>query len=677
MRLNLLRLLAPCLLGTLVSTALADTLRVDVSQPTAAVEPSLYGIFFEEINHAGDGGLYAEMIQNRSFEEILPVEGCVMTNEVCFGPTEANYRTGSPKKWQTPWKFTTPWPSWSLEAAASAGASLTLATNNPVHFKNINFLRLTATKVSTNTPVRLLNEGYWGIAVQTGETYRCSFIARLAADGFGGQVKVGVVGADGQDLGSVVVKEVNTREWHRHTASFKAKGTDAKARFYLQPLSSGSVDLDVISLFPARTFKNRANGLRADLGQLLADLKPAFMRFPGGCVVEGATFANRYRWKDTLGDISVRPGHWSLWGYRNTDGLGYHEFLQLCEDIGADGMYVCNVGLSCEWRNGDYLAEARLQEQIQDTLDAVEYALGGPETTWGSVRVRNGHRAPFRLKYLEIGNENHGPLYEQYYNRFAAALRQAWPQLVLIINDSTRDIGPGKKVQNVDLLDEHYYKNADWLFDQAGLYDKVPRDRGYGLYVGEFACNKGVGKGNLLAALSEAAFMMGMERNGDLVKLCSYAPLFFNTNRLDWPVNMIGYNNSVSFGRTTYHAQKLMAENRPDTNLKHEFVMADPQPASHRVFAQAGLDRSRKEIILKAVNATAAERPLKIELQGATPGVSARVSVLAAASPEEENSIDEPRRIVPRESVQPVGGPKFEVTLAPWSFSVIRVPVSQ
>ena len=616
-------------------------------------------------------------------------------------------------------------------------------------------------------------------------------------------------------------------------------------------LEPGSTfDLDVISLFPRNTFKTRPNGLRADLAELLADLKPAFMRFPGGCVVEGATMANRWQWKQTIGDIASRPGHWSLWGYRNTDGLGYHEFLQLCEDLRADAMFVCNAGLSCEYRNGDYVAESELEPLIQDTLDAVEYALGGSETKWGAERVRAGHPAQFPLKYIEIGNENHGPIYDRYYSRFAAALRAKWPKLVLIFNGGTTDIGPGKSVQNVDLLGEHYYQSADWFFANFGRYDKVPRDRGYGVYVGEFACNRGVGSGNLMAALSEAAFMMGMEKNGDVVKLASYAPLFFNVNRLDWPVNMIGYDSAVSFGRSSYYAQKLMAENRADVNLKHEFVVdADPAaskpqfaggfglgaydtdaeyrdlvveqggrevyrtdfastagwqtrsgtwktennllrvtgPAQRRVavvegktietgtirvkarklsgkegflvlfgaataaegdfcelnlggwgnaghdfeivragrgsgigerrvpgtietgrwydirieigpsevvgyldgkevartkkgggqrvFAIAGLDRAKNEILIKVVNATANARKCDVQLVGARPASGGRRFILGAASPEEENSVSAPMKLAPREEPFPIASPNFPMELPPWSLSVLRVPI--
>ena len=559
-------------------------IEIDAAKPGAPVAPSLYGIFYEEINHAGDGGLYAEMIRNRSFEETLPIEGCALAGGRCVAPDLPHYQGPGAKKrrpdgkpWSEAWSFESPWPAWTLETSGGANATMTLETNGTVHPRNPVFLRVKTGAIPAGGTVRLANAGYWGVSVKRGETYDGSFFARVAG-GAGGAVKAGVAGADGRDLGSASVAGVTSGDWKKFAFSFPGLGSDAKARFVLDLPADTILDLDVVSLFPRATFKGRPGGLRADIAQLLADLKPAFVRFPGGCVVEGATFANRYRWKETIGPVEGRPGHWSLWGYRNIDGLGYHEFLQLCEDLGAEGMYVCNVGLACEFRNGDFLPEERLDEQLQDTLDAVEYALGGTDTRWGAERAKNGHPAPFPLTMVEIGNENHGPVYNRYYNKFHAALKAKWPKLVLIFNGGTSDIGPGREVTEVRMLDEHYYRDADWFFANATRYDDVPRDRGYDLYVGEFACNRGVGSGNLRAALSEAAFMAGMERNGDLVKLCSYAPLFFHVNDIKWPVNMIGFDNTTSFGRTSYHGQKLFASNRPDVNLRTA-VRYEPEAA--------------------------------------------------------------------------------------------------
>jgi alpha-N-arabinofuranosidase len=654
----------------------AGTITIQADKPGAETSPLLYGIFFEEISHAGDGGLYAELLQNRSFEETVPVEGTTLVEGRCVGPNTPHYLGPGAKKrrpngqpWSQPWQFESPWPAWSLEAAAGA-ATMTLETMHPLFPGNVQYLRLNISQPGA----RLLNEGYWGVAVKQGETYDCSFYARHAHGGDGG-VRVGVLGTDGRELGAAMVAAVDSKDWKKFTASFPSLGTDAKAKFFLEPLAAGGLDLDMISLFPRHTFKDRPNGLRADIAQKLADLKPAFMRFPGGCVVEGATFANRYRWKETLGDVAARPGHWSLWGYRNTDGLGYHEFLQLCEDLGCAGMYVCSVGLACEFRNGDFVSGAQLDAEIQNALDAAEYALGAPDSKWGALRAQAGHPAPFPLQFVELGNENHGPLYNQYYNRFAAAFRKAWPQLKLIFNGGTGDSSPGKEVQNVDLFDEHYYKDADFFFANQHRYDDVSRQRGYDVYVGEFACNKGVGRGNLRAALAEAAFMLGMERNSDLIKLCSYAPLFFNVSKLNWPVNMIGYDSAVSFGRSTYYAQKLLAEQRPDVNLT--CAIAPPAGMDPKYFAAlAGLDRKAKEIVLRLVNGV--EQPVQVEVRIAgvkvDPQGDGRIITMSGKLAE-ENDENNPTRIQPLCSPWQAPGQEFTLNLKPASLTVVRIPI--
>lgn len=549
------------------------TIDVHVDQPGATIPPSLYGIFFEEINHAGDGGLYAEMIQNRSFEETTPVEGCTLADDHCKAPALPDYVSGKVKQWSVPWRFASPWPAWSLEAAR-AEASISIETAEPLNANNPRYLRLAVKAIPAGAAVRLLNEGYWGVAVRKGEHYDLSFYSRTAATSPPAAVRVGILDAQGTLLASADVSQIAGRGWKKHTCTLSASATDAKARFFLQPLDACVLDLDMVSLFPKKTFKNRPNGCRADVAQLLADLKPAFMRFPGGCVVEGATMANRYRWKETLGDLAARPGHWSLWGYRNSDGLGYHEFLQLCEDLGCDAMYVCNCGLSCTGRNGDFWPDQRLDELIQDTLDAVEYALGSAETPWGAQRVRSGHPEPFPLKYLEIGNENFGPRYDERYRRFAAALRRDWPQLTLICDTDFTE---------AQIHDQHFYRDPGWFFSNFHLYDKRPEPGKPPLvYVGEYACNRDVGAGNLRAALSEAAFMLGMERNSDYVIMASYAPLLFHVEDRRWPVNLIGYDSAVSFGRASYYVQQLFAAHRPDVNVACECTSPEIEPPARR-----------------------------------------------------------------------------------------------
>jgi alpha-N-arabinofuranosidase len=551
--------LTALLLAPLALAQQPATITVRADKPGAPVPRSLHGIFFEEVNHAGDGGLYAELIQNRSFDATLPVEGCTLHDGKCKAAPGPSYSNGRTNNWSVPWKFASPWPSWSLEKPEGAAVEMSIETEKPLHPNNTTYLRLNVPTLPQGAAVRLLNEGFWGISIRDAETYDFSFFARQGAP-TGARVRVGVVSADGAVLAQKDVA-LDGDDWKRYSGFLTASGTDAKAKFFLQPLSAGSLDLDFVSLFPRKTFKNRPNGLRTDLAHLLADLKPAFLRFPGGCVVEGATMENRVQWKKSIGPTHERASYWSVWGYRVTNGLGHHEFLQLCEDLGADAMWVVNVGLSCEYRNGDYWPDERVPELIQDTLDGIEYALGSADLKWGRMRAEAGHPEPFPLKYIEIGAENYGPLYQARYRQFAAVIKKAYPQLTLINCE---------KADGTEVLDEHYYSTPHFFFEGHRLYDNEPRTNVPRRYLGEFAVFQRVGTGNLTAALAETAFMMGLERNGDLVTMCSYAPLFFNANDIRWPVNMIGFDSARSFARTSYYGQRMLASNLPDVNVACE-----------------------------------------------------------------------------------------------------------
>ncbi len=310
--------------------------------------------------------------------------------------------------------------------------------------------------------------------------------------------------------------------------------------------------LMLVSLFPGETWKNRPNGLRRDLAGLLADMRPSFVRFPGGCVVEGATLENRVQWKRTIGDIAGRPGHWNLWGYRATDGLGFHEFLQLCEDLDADPLYVINVGMSCQGRAGMVADPEQLKDYLQEALDALEYAMGPATSHWGALRAANGHPKPFVVRYVEIGNENGGPDYQRAYRFIQSGIKRAYPGVITIANervmltDQDRASYPGV---SLEMIDEHYYQSPSFFYEQSTQYDTYDRSDSVGIYIGEFAVTAGgPGKGNLLAALGESAFMIGMERNADKVRMASYAPTFVNVNDRAWNPDMIVYDGSRSYG---------------------------------------------------------------------------------------------------------------------------------
>jgi alpha-L-arabinofuranosidase len=424
----------------------------------------------------------------------------------------------------------------------------------------------------------VINEGYWGMAIRSGENYKLSFFLR----GSGKPVPIVATleSANGVVLARSNVEADGSAEWKKYESVLHATATNSKARLVLSFSSKGRAWLDFVSLFPEKTFHNRPEGLRPDLAQMISELKPGFMRFPGGCFVEGITIGDRPQWKRTLGPLEGRPGTYSPWGYWSTDGLGYHEFLQFAEDIGADALYVANAGISCAFRSGTFIPDDQMQPLIDDTLDAIEYAIGPADSKWGARRVANGHPVPFPLEYIEVGNEDQGPHYGERVALFEKAIKARYPQIRVVLSSwiSGIDERAIRAAGHVDLVDEHAYRPLYWPVEHFDSLATYPR-KDWDLYIGEFATNGGVGKGNLLAALNDAAYMMSIEKNSDLVKMGSYAPLLENVNHPDWEVNMIHFDSSRVFGRATYYVNKLFAENLPTYNLPItvDFVRA-PSP---------------------------------------------------------------------------------------------------
>lgn len=513
-RISVVILMSACLAK--VARADKATLTVNVGQPGAKISPSLYGIFFEEINHAGDGGLYAEMVRNRSFEDAKEPQG------------------------------------WSLVTNGGAEGKMALDNERPLNEANPQSLRLEITRASDGS-VGVANEGYWGMSIAKGENYDLSLYARCN-DTFKGPLAVRIENPDCRVCAKGQIEGLAS-DWRHFACSLTARDSAASGRLVISASSPGTVWLDVVSLLPQKTWRNRPNGMRPDLAGMLDDLRPAFVRFPGGCFVEGDQLKNAFRWKNTIGDIALRPGHWNLWNYRSTDGLGYHEYLQLCEDLRAEPMFVINCGMA----HKDNVPMAELQPWLQDALDAIEYANGPTSTKWGAVRAKNGHPASFSLKYLEIGNENRGPVYNQHYAEFYKTIKARYPELQLIENTRVNSAP-------MDILDEHYYSSPDWFAANATKYDNYDR-RGPKIYVGEYACTRDCGKGNLKAALGEAAFMTGMERNSDVVIMASYAPLFVNASDRKWNPDAICFNSSGCYGTPSYHVQKMFSRNRGDVVL--------------------------------------------------------------------------------------------------------------
>ena len=517
------------------------TIDIDAQQRGPKVSPMLYGIFYEDINHAADGGIYAELIRNRSFED---------------GP-----RFGAPADMQG-WSTFAAAPS-QLTARLIQPSKKTPLLNSVQH----NALELDI-KASAAMPVCLVNEGYWGINAVQGRSYRLSFWAKALK--YKGTVKATLCSQDGSQLYAETVisgfPAAKAKGWTKYEATFIANGNDPQAQFALVFDGVGQVQIDVVSLFPP-TFKNRANGMRPDLANMLWQMHPKFMRFPGGCFVEGQESPdNAFRWERTIGPIEEREGHWNVnWGYRTTDGLGYHEYLQLAEDLGAKPLYVVNVGL---WHGGMTPYDS-IQPWIDECLNAIEYANGPVTSKYGALRAKNGHPEPFGLEYLEVGNENNQPdprqqsdHYYERYDQFYKAIRAKYPEMKIIGNvvawgdDNPKWNSP----LPVDLLDEHYYRSPDWFAGAFHKYDSYDR-RGPKVYVGEYAVTNGFGNlGNMNAALGEAVYMMGMENNSDIVELASYAPIFVNENDARWRPDMIRFSSSRVMGTPSYYVQQLMPQ---------------------------------------------------------------------------------------------------------------------
>ena len=533
-------------------------LDIDLNSRGAEIPESLYGVFFEEINHAGDGGLYGEMLMNRSFEDRVVPEGYWVDSAELVTPIVRSHLSGDSVSGRYKWGID-PYPGWELVVAPDARAEMSLTTESPNFDSAPHSMRVNVAK--TGGGVSLCNTGFWGISLQKGESYRLRMFMRSRVEA--GEMCVRLLGADDKELGRVVLSLENDDCWQEYKAVFQASDTTTVGRLSIDLPDSGVYGFDYVSLFPEKTYKGRENGMRQDVAGMIEDLHPAFIRWPGGCIVEGITLNNRVQWKHTLGDPAARPGEYDTWGYRNSYGIGYKEFLDFCEDVGAKGMYVCNVGLACQYRTGEACPDHEAEAYLQDALDAIEYALGDTTTAWGAVRAKEGHPEPYPLAYVEIGNENWGPLYNRRFDMFYKRIKAKYPQLTLI---STHGMGGLDTAEKTDMIDPHWYVSANFFFNNADIFDNFKRGD-YKIYVGEYACNREVGGGNLLAALSEAAFMTGMERNSDLVTMASYAPLFENKNDRGWPTNLIWIDNDQVVGRSSYYVQKMFARHRPTYNL--------------------------------------------------------------------------------------------------------------
>lgn len=498
------------------------TLDVQVNEPGIKVSPDLYGIFFEEINLAGDGGIYPELVRNCSFE----------------------FNNEKPEFWST------------ADIGSGGSGKITLEENGT----DSEFNRM-ALRIECKEPgFAVVNEGYWGIPINDSSEYEVVIRAKAGED-YDSLLEIMVISAD---LAIIRCNRNCTpkleKDWKTYTFRVKSITHDPKAKLVIAPVGTGTVWLDYVSLKPVNTYNN--NGLRPDLMEKLAALKPAFVRFPGGCWVEGDTMKEASRWKKTIGEPRERWTQPNLWGYQSTNGLGYHEYLQMCEDLGASAMFVINCGMA----HKDHIPMDKMEEYVQDALDAIEYANGPADSEWGSVRAKAGHPEPFNMKYLQVGNENGGPVYWERYDLFYTKIREKYPEMEII---ACQWGGAVTNKKPIEIYDEHYYSDPAFFVRNANRYDTYDRSK-HKIYVGEYAVTRGCGLGNLNAAIGEAAFMTGMEKNADVVVMSSYAPLFTNVNHRRWNPDLICFDGTRSYGIPSYYVQQLFSVHRSDTVVPTE-----------------------------------------------------------------------------------------------------------
>jgi len=530
--------------GGQIAVHAADPARitVDVDKPGHAVPSTLHGLFFEDINYGADGGLYAELVQNRSFEDREPLY------------------------------------SWSEVASAGALGRLTVESESPLNANNLHFLRIYVTETGEQG-YGAANAGFDGIVLRAGDNYLFSVYARRRA-GDSAALRVLLEDSAGRPLASTDITGIGDA-WEKFEATLTSSTSVTNARLALLAARPGVVDVDMVSLFPEKTFKGRRNGLRADLAQALADAHPGFLRFPGGCVVQGRDMANAYRWKNTIGDVAERKQNWNFWRddrspeYNQTFGLGFFEYFQFCEDIGAEPVPVINCGMYFQGDPNIPVPLDQLGPFVQDALDLIEFANGPVTSEWGAKRAAMGHPEPFNLKFIAIGNEQWQQVYFDRYQVFYSAIKAKYPQIKIICsagpfpNDSLWQFAWNKLRTGTpaDVVDEHYYVPPQWFYENTDRYDNYDRN-GPKVFVGEYAAQDGhAHRNNLRAALSEAAYMTSLWRNSDEVLMASYAPLFGKVGHDQWHPNLIWFDNSRIELTPSYYAQAQFAQNRPDVVL--------------------------------------------------------------------------------------------------------------
>ncbi len=635
-------------------------LDVNLSNNLAKIQPTMYGIFFEDINFAADGGLYAELVKNRSFE------------------------------------FDEPFMGWSQPKSDRHSLNEDSGFAQPVNYNenagNQNYL-----KVTVNNPAgyELYNEGFRGMGLKAEKLYKLSLKAKKNGGDIR-KIKIELLDTLNKVLAATAITPDAT-DWKTYTAQLKPTRMVSKGKLKLTFEGTGEIDLDMISLFPKDTWKGRKNGLRKDLVQLLADLKPGFLRFPGGCIVEGRTLAKRYQWKNTVGPVADRVNLINRWNtefsykltpdYFQSFGLGFFEYFQLAEDIGATPLPILSCGIACQFNTGELVPMEELDPYVQDALDLIEFANGGTDTPWGKVRADMGHPAPFNIKYIGVGNEQWGPEYIARYKVFDKKISEKYPDIVIVSgsgpfpNGESFDYGTKELTQlGAKIIDEHYYKSPEWFRENATRYDNYDRN-GPKVFAGEYAAHpKGVEDGpkenNWEAALSEAAFMTGLERNADVVTMTSYAPLMANINAWQWAPDLIWFNNLDSYGTANYQVQKLFSTNS-GTDLVSITSQGKALTGQHNLYATAVTDAKTGTAIVKLVNTAKDPQEVKLNFKGKKLNSEGQWMLLANADLTEGNSFKTPQNISPEAKKIEVHGAKASLKLPGYSVNVIKIDLNQ
>jgi alpha-L-arabinofuranosidase len=620
------------------------------------ISSDLLGLFFEDINYAADGGLYAELVQNRSFE---------------YNPAEK-------REWN-------PFSYWEFIVPGHSLGNISVETNSPIHPNNPNYVVIDAEyignypQVKVESGVGLKNSGFDGIVVRQGEKYNFSMFARQLTDA-PMDFLVSLQTPKGDILAQTKVT-TSDKSWKKYMSVLTATANCDSASLVLLAKTNGKIALDMVSLFPEKTFKNRPNGLRADIAQKLADMQPRFMRFPGGCLVHGNGVGNMYRWKNTIGPVEERKGQRNIWGYHQSVGLGYFEYFQFCEDIGAKPLPVLPAGVSCQNSGGTHviggagqkaLGMDDMDEYIQEVLDLIEWANGPVTSTWGAKRAVAGHPAPFNLEYVGIGNEDKmTPEYETRFRMIVKAVKEKHPEIKIVGNSgpfhSGEDFEKGWAICNdmqVPIVDEHYYVQPKWFLDNQHRYDNYDRAKGM-VYLGEYAS-----WGNKMKnALAEAAYITGMERNGDIVHMASYAPMLAKKRFTQWSTDMIFFDNVNILLTPNYHVQKMFMNNMGDYYFDKVITKDD---SNNLLAASCVQDSKTGDVILKLVNAGAEAKTMKVDLSGFK-GIQSKASMtLLQGNADDDNTFQNPVNVVPSQSVFSVKN-KFDYQVPAMSLSVIRI----